>query len=387
MKWCCPPPHRKVTWSGWEPPNQPPPPPLWPEHWRKTLAKSEGKEVAGSSGRMTASMSWRTSQCRVASTLMAAVRMWEFLSCIPAHSSSSSTCTQSHSWQCSAYNTAWNSKTWYGGFPTRMVYLYYISCFRYIILVRNPRYGISVCYNLLKGPTGPKWPEQPRTVCNGEALFMAYAPLAVMGISKYNLHNEPSHTTKWFKPHVSKLKGDTLTARPSRSLTVPVDLKLYVNLHDKLSRNDCIFQSFLHFCLLWDYPFCSFEQGKPFLDHREIQRYKHSNPVPAKFSFEKHWQKYLSCVSENREYAQVTDLFCNCCCSSSVFPSYVSGIHHTGWDFCIYVTIFNPTIEVVTFRLGGWCMLGVFLLPAFNCLGHDCEDLLSPWDGMPVCTD
>ena len=41
----------------------------------------------------------------------------------------------------------------------------------------------------------------------------------------------------------------------------------------------------------------------------------------------------------------------------------------------------NPTIEVVTFRLRGWCMLDVFLLPAFTRLGHECQDLLSPCDG------
>ena len=52
-----------------------------------------------------------------------------------------------------------------------------------------------------------------------------------------------------------------------------------------------------------------------------------------------------------------------------------------------YVTIFSPTIEVVTCCLHGWCMLGVFLLPAFTSLGHECQDLLSPCDGMHVCTD
>ena len=37
-----------------------------------------------------------------------------------------------------------------------------------------------------------------------------------------------------------------------------------------------------------------------------------------------------------------------------------------------YVTVFfNPTIKVVTFRLRGWCVLGVFLLPAFTRLGHE----------------
>ena len=47
-----------------------------------------------------------------------------------------------------------------------------------------------------------------------------------------------------------------------------------------------------------------------------------------------------------------------------------------------YVTVFNPMIEVVTFCLRGWCMLGVFLLPAFTCLRHQCQDLLSLCNGM-----
>ena len=52
------------------------------------------------------------------------------------------------------------------------------------------------------------------------------------------------------------------------------------------------------------------------------------------------------------------------------------------WPF-----FFNPTIEVVTFPLRGWCMLGVFLFPAFTRPGHECQDLWSPCDGMHVCTD
>ena len=48
---------------------------------------------------------------------------------------------------------------------------------------------------------------------------------------------------------------------------------------------------------------------------------------------------------------------------------------------------FNPTIKVVTFRLHGWCVLGVFLLPAFTRLGHERQDLLSPCEEMHVCTD
>ena len=53
----------------------------------------------------------------------------------------------------------------------------------------------------------------------------------------------------------------------------------------------------------------------------------------------------------------------------------------------MYVTAFNPTIEVVIFCLHGWCMLGVFLLLAFTCLGHESQGLLSKHDGMHVCTD
>ena len=60
-------------------------------------------------------------------------------------------------------------------------------------------------------------------------------------------------------------------------------------------------------------------------------------------------------------------------------PSYISGVHNFGWDFYICGPFFNPTIEVVTFHLHGWCMLRVFLLPAFTHLGHECQDLLSLW--------
>ena len=63
------------------------------------------------------------------------------------------------------------------------------------------------------------------------------------------------------------------------------------------------------------------------------------------------------------------------------------------WDSTFWVRFlrmwpfFKQTIEVVTFHLHGWCMLGVFLLPAFTRLGHECQDLLSPCDRMHVRTD
>ena len=49
--------------------------------------------------------------------------------------------------------------------------------------------------------------------------------------------------------------------------------------------------------------------------------------------------------------------------------------------------IFNPTIEVATLRLRGWYMLGMFLLPTSTRLGHECQDVLSPCDGMHACSD
>ena len=52
-----------------------------------------------------------------------------------------------------------------------------------------------------------------------------------------------------------------------------------------------------------------------------------------------------------------------------------------------YVTVSNLTIEVATFRLRGWCMLGVLLLPAFIRVGYECQDLLNQCDGMHVCRD
>ena len=41
---------------------------------------------------------------------------------------------------------------------------------------------------------------------------------------------------------------------------------------------------------------------------------------------------------------------------------------------------FNPTMQEVTFRFCGWCVLDVFLLLAFTCLGQKCQDLLSLCD-------
>ena len=57
------------------------------------------------------------------------------------------------------------------------------------------------------------------------------------------------------------------------------------------------------------------------------------------------------------------------------FPSYISGVHHFWVRFLRMWLFFNPTFKVVTFLLRGWCVLGVFLLPAFTRLGHERQDL------------
>ena len=45
--------------------------------------------------------------------------------------------------------------------------------------------------------------------------------------------------------------------------------------------------------------------------------------------------------------------------SSSAIPALSLGFTVFWWDFCVCDFFLNPTIEVVTFRLRGWCMLGV----------------------------
>ena len=66
-----------------------------------------------------------------------------------------------------------------------------------------------------------------------------------------------------------------------------------------------------------------------------------------------------------------------------------SQLYHWGppilGEIFAHVTFFDPTIEVVTFRLRGWYILGVFLLPAFTRLGHEYQDLLSMCSKMLVC--
>ena len=69
------------------------------------------------------------------------------------------------------------------------------------------------------------------------------------------------------------------------------------------------------------------------------------------------------------------------------FPAIISVGFTILCEIFVHVTIFTLTIEVATFCLHGWCMLGVLLLLVFTCLGHEHWDLLSLWCGMHVYTD
>ena len=59
------------------------------------------------------------------------------------------------------------------------------------------------------------------------------------------------------------------------------------------------------------------------------------------------------------------------------FPSHISGVHRSSSSSSAFPAIsLGFTIEDV-----------VFLLPSFTRLGRECRDLLSPCDGMHLCTD
>ena len=88
---------------------------------------------------------------------------------------------------------------------------------------------------------------------------------------------------------------------------------------------------------------------------------------------------------EEEEEQQQQDLILFVCVR--VPQLYLWGSPLLGEIFAYVTVFFNPTIKVITCHLHGWCVLGVFLLPAFTHLGHERQDLLSPCDEMHVCTD
>ena len=88
----------------------------------------------------------------------------------------------------------------------------------------------------------------------------------------------------------------------------------------------------------------------------------------------------------------VLSIVCGSVCNTRIILLR-SQLHLWGSPFLVRILrmlpffFFYQNREVVTFRRCGWCMLSVFLLLAFTRLGQDCHNLLSPCDGVHVCTD
>ena len=67
-----------------------------------------------------------------------------------------------------------------------------------------------------------------------------------------------------------------------------------------------------------------------------------------------------------------SDGFCCCCCCFCLFfvffrsPAISLGFTIFGEIFAYVTVFFNPTIKVVTFRLRGWCVLGVFFVAGIH---------------------
>ena len=83
----------------------------------------------------------------------------------------------------------WQTDVPYWGFPTRMVYLYYIACLRYTILVGNPRimsemifHSSPTCYiRLLRSPSC--------VICNFLSFATSYVSFATSHTSPSVSHN------------------------------------------------------------------------------------------------------------------------------------------------------------------------------------------------------
>ena len=74
--------------------------------------------------------------------------------------------------------------------------------------------------------------------------------------------------------------------------------------------------------------------------------------------------------------------------SSSMFPAIPLGFTIFGEIFVYGTVFFFQSSCRGSHILSSWMVhAGVFLLPAFAHLGHECQGLLSPCDGMHVCTD
>ena len=93
------------------------------------------------------------------------------------------------------------------------------------------------------------------------------------------------------------------------------------------------------------------------------------------------------CAANCRQHVHSSGLGAIMCRSRAISLRFTTLGETFAYKTAFFFFFFNPTIEVVTFHLRGWCTLGVFLLLTLTRLGHECQDLLSPCNGMHMSTD
>ena len=103
------------------------------------------------------------------------------------------------------------------------------------------------------------------------------------------------------------------------------------------------------------------------------------------------WADQLGSDTQLTWHACVDNCLCLFVSSFFFLSSFLSPALSLGFtilgEIFVRVTVFDPAVEDVTFRLRGWCLLGIILLLAFTGQGHECQNLWSACDGMHVCTD
>ena len=62
--------------------------------------------------------------------------------------------------------------------------------------------------------------------------------------------------------------------------------------------------------------------------------------------------------------------------SSAVFAAKSLVFTMFGKIFACLTLLYNPVMEMIDFRLNGWCVLSVFLLLASTCLRHERQNLI-----------
>ena len=93
----------------------------------------------------------------------------------------------------------------------------------------------------------------------------------------------------------------------------------------------------------------------------DLDMYKISEHCPPQWTF---WRSKIRKICLKKKTKKKKKPYC-----CSAFPAKSLGFTISLMRFLRLWLFSIPTSEVVTFRLRGWCMLGVFLFPSFTC--HD----------------